>query len=663
MPKLRQKHFLAFCFLLTVCVFLLVSFSHAQISPGPLSRAHQSLNGAANCTSCHQLGRQRTLKCLECHTEIATRIAVKKGLHATYNIKPGSSRECASCHSEHNGADFPLIKWDIKTFDHKQTGSQLEGKHAALTCTQCHSPSKIPAIQRVGIKTNLNHTFLGLSQTCTTCHADEHKGRLGPNCSQCHNATDWKTINIAQFDHSRTRYPLTGLHVQVSCQKCHTPGTDNKPKYTGIPFGQCSDCHRDPHRGSFAQGCQSCHNTSGWKKVSAEAVNERFDHSKTRFPLLGRHASVSCVQCHGGGDFKKPLAFQQCMDCHKPDPHQGQFAQRADHGECTSCHTVDGWKPSTFTVQNHAVTAYPLKGGHAKLQCGQCHFPKGRDTRFKIAFAHCTDCHADRHAGQFAAAPYFNACERCHTLDGYRPSTFTLTQHKQTRFVLTGGHIAVACGECHKESEQFKPPLVIYHWQGLSCTSCHADLHQGQFTDRMQRVKADGTVMGCEACHSTKAWNDLARFDHSTTSFPLVGAHRATACIDCHKPPNLETKLTNVNFKLAPTRCEGCHEDIHGKQFAIASVTGCADCHTSARWKPTLFDHDKRTAFPLEGVHRDVRCSGCHKLTREVEGKSVLFYKPTPKECSACHGEMKKITKVDDIQVLRSFFHNEPLKS
>jgi len=640
MPKPREKHFPAFCFLSTLCVFLLVSVSHAQISPGPLSQAHQSLNGAGNCTSCHQLGRQRTLKCLECHGEIGARIAAKKGLHATYNLKPGSSQECASCHSEHNGADFPLIKWDIKTFDHKQTGYPLQGKHAALTCVECHSPSKIPALERVGIKTNLNHTFLGLSPTCTTCHTDEHKGRLGPNCSQCHNSTDWKTINIAQFDHSKTRYPLTGLHVQVSCQKCHTPGADNKPRYTDIPFGQCSDCHRDPHRGSFAQGCQSCHSTSGWKKVFAHAVNESFDHSKTRFPLWGKHANVGCIQCHGSGDFKKPLAFQQCMDCHKPDPHHGQFAQRTDHGECAACHTVDGWKPSTFTVQNHAVTAYPLKGGHATLECSQCHIPKGTDTRFKIAFAHCTDCHPDRHAGQFAAAPYFNACERCHTLDGYRPSTFTLAQHKQTRFVLTGGHIAVACGECHKQSEQFKPPSVIYHWQGLSCTSCHGDPHRGQFTDRMQRAKADGTVMGCEACHSTKAWNDLARFDHSSTSFPLVGAHRATACIDCHKPPNLETKLTNVNFKLAPTRCEGCHEDIHSKQFAKAS--GCLDCHTSAKWKPSSFDHDKRTAFPLEGAHRNVRCDGCHKATHEVDGKPVLFYKPTPKECSACHGEMKK---------------------
>src|SRR5450755_496709 len=39
----------------------------AQISPGALSRAHQSLTGATNCSSCHKFGAGATLKCVECH--------------------------------------------------------------------------------------------------------------------------------------------------------------------------------------------------------------------------------------------------------------------------------------------------------------------------------------------------------------------------------------------------------------------------------------------------------------------------------------------------------------------------------------------------------------------------------------------------------------------
>ena len=450
---------------------------------------------------------------------------------------------------------------------------------------------------------------------------------------------------MGQFDHSKTRYPLTGLHLQVQCAKCHTNGADGKPQYVGIAFNQCSDCHKDPHHGSFPQSCQSCHNTSGWKKISLQSVNQRFDHSKTKFPLEGKHASVDCGQCHANGDFKKPLVFAKCMDCHK-DAHKGQFAKHADQGECASCHTVQGWKPSKFTVKEHASTAYPLQGGHARLECGQCHIPKGKDTLFKVKFDRCTDCHSDRHAGQFAAAPYFNACERCHTVNGYKPSTFTLAKHKETRFVLTGGHVAGPCADCHKESAEFQPkPAVIYHWSNLNCASCHNDPHKGQFKERMKRVRADGTQSGCEACHSTKSWRELSGFDHSQTKFTLLGAHRATACIDCHKPPSLETRLLNVDFKAAPTQCEDCHQNVHANQFAKAGVTRCAECHNSMKWKPSLFDHDKRTDFALRGAHQNVRCAGCHKLSRVVEGKTVLFYKPTPKECAACHGANNPVPK------------------
>jgi thioredoxin reductase (NADPH) len=97
-------------------------------------------------------------------------------------------------------------------------------------------------------------------------------------------------------------------------------------------------------------------------------------------------------------------------------------------------------------VKNHAASGYPLEGKHVTVDCAQCHIPKGKDTLFKIKFQHCTDCHKDEHDGQFAAAPYLNNCERCHTLQGYKPSTFSLSRHKETRFVLTDGHMAVPCG-------------------------------------------------------------------------------------------------------------------------------------------------------------------------------------------------------------------------
>ena len=66
----RKRH--TWCF--PICFFVFLTAASAQISPGPLSRSHQSLSGATNCSSCHKFGGQAKLKCLECHAEIADRL-------------------------------------------------------------------------------------------------------------------------------------------------------------------------------------------------------------------------------------------------------------------------------------------------------------------------------------------------------------------------------------------------------------------------------------------------------------------------------------------------------------------------------------------------------------------------------------------------------------
>ena len=629
-----------------LCFASIPTLARAQISPGPLSRAHSSLSGPTNCVACHKLGALKTYKCLECHTEIASRISSGKGFHARVVQRDSGSQGCASCHSEHNGENFALIRWDpsLERFDHAKTGWPLQGKHAAVSCQQCHTAAHMAQSERAAIRMkDLNRSFLGLSATCVSCHEDPHKGRFGKRCEQCHGTSDWKVVG--KFDHSKARFPLTGAHVQVTCAKCHTPGADGNPRWTGLKFAHCVDCHADPHQGKFAPRiCESCHTTASWKAVSNAVVQSNFDHSKTKYPLLGKHASVRCDGCHKGGDFNKPLKFDKCTDCHTPSPHGTQFLRRPDAGECSSCHTVDGFKPSTFGLKEHAATAYPLEGKHAAVECGKCHIPAGTATVYKLKFASCTVCHQDVHHGQFAAPPRNNRCEGCHNVQGFRPSTFTLVMHKSTRFNLAGAHLAVPCGDCHKPgmSEQFKD-VAQYRFEDRSCTACHRDPHKGQFRERMLRVSG-GKPAGCEACHSVTTWEDLSRFDHSSTKFPLLGSHRAVGCAGCHKPPNLEVKLTNVDFHAAPSTCESCHADVHAGQFSESGkVLGCASCHNSAKWKPSIFDHDKRTAFPLQGEHRIVPCDGCHKNVRLINEKRVLFYKPTPKECSACHGpEIKK---------------------
>jgi len=623
---------------LSVWCFILAQGLRAQISPGPLARAHQSLNGPANCTKCHSVStRSPEFRCLDCHTEIAAEIQQHRGLHSTYPQSGPPGAACVKCHSDHNGENFNMLHWNPtpQGFDHSVTGYVLDGKHSSVGCRACHTAQHISAAARgLPATKDLGHTWMGLSTDCATCHQDPHKGRFGTTCARCHSTADWKQAKIvaASFDHSKTQFPLTGMHLKTACEKCHRAGSDGQPVYSGMKFGFCADCHADPHKGSFTQPCESCHTTATWKKSTFES---KFDHSKTSYPLLGKHSEVPCLTCHVDGNFKKPMAHAQCADCHKPDPHGGQFAHRPDGGRCESCHTVQGWHPTTFSVADHGKTAFPLIVPHAGVNCDSCHIPAGKDTVYKVKFARCIDCHKDPHEGQFAGEPWRNRCEQCHAGATFKLSNMTLARHQKTRFPLTGGHIAVACNECHKPMAGSSS--AVFHFAHLACTTCHDDVHHGEFAARMATKDANGSPLGCEACHTTKEWKDLSRFDHATTRFVLEGSHRAARCADCHKPPGMEMTMLHVDFAAAPMQCAGCHENPHADQFH-EKANDCAACHNTNKWRPSLFDHEK-TAFSLKGGHQNVACAACHVNKRMVGGLEVLFYKPTPTACAACHGE------------------------
>src|ERR1700682_2033400 len=161
----------------------------AQISPGPLAKAHQSLTGTTQCAACHQFGTKTpTFKCLDCHKEIAKTLSEKHGYHAGLQMQNPQGKDCVHCHLEHNGINFHLIHWDVpvKQFDHKITGYLLDGKHAQVDCQKCHTPANIAPAERALIQNkNLSQSYLGLSQKCVSCHVDYHKGQLGMDCESC----------------------------------------------------------------------------------------------------------------------------------------------------------------------------------------------------------------------------------------------------------------------------------------------------------------------------------------------------------------------------------------------------------------------------------------------------------------------------------------------
>lgn len=609
----------------------------AQVSPGPLSRAHHALDSPLKCASCHVFGAGAPkLRCLTCHREIRELTEQKRGYHGRV-VKAGKGdTDCARCHTEHYGENFRIIRWPTSKddFDHRETGFPLAGRHEALKCEQCHNARFIPAPRRKLIQVkDLARTFQGLSASCGGCHEDRHAGQLGADCQRCHDQSRWKPA--PGFDHAKSKYPLEARHTTVPCEKCHRPLADNAKviQYKGLQFAQCAGCHQDPHKGAFAARCEQCHTVGGWKEVRMTAGS--FDHSRTKFPLLGKHEAVACQKCHKDANFKTPVAHARCLDCHQ-DRHKGQFARRPDGGECAPCHSANGWRPSTFTEASHRATAYPLLGKHQGVACAKCHAPAGLDTNYHPKFAVCADCHRDPHGGQFAREPLGNRCEQCHTVEGFKPSTYTLTRHQTARFALKGAHAAVVCGDCHREEPKSAGRDRVFHFASLRCEECHKDPHGGRMPTALKAGLAPETSL-CEGCHTLRSWRDAKPFDHGMTGYALLGAHRTLACVDCHRPGAEVAGVRPVPFTGARKDCAGCHEDIHLGQFERAGQTAdCSSCHGQARWAAAAFNHNA-TGFPLTGAHVNVPCRLCHDRKTHAGERTAVVYRGTPRECSSCH--------------------------
>lgn len=543
---------------------LILTFQNvsAQLSPGELSQAHADLEGLSNCTKCHEIGKKvLPQNCLSCHKILNDRIKSGRGLHAD-----AGHEDCADCHSEHHGREYKLIYWDDgkDNFEHKETGFELLGKHATLKCNDCHSPENIKDKQNLQSQgKNLDNTFLGLSQDCLTCHRDEHRGQMKNNCLNCHDMQGWKPA--PKFDHNNNRFRLTGLHKKVKCKSCHKSIRDNKfeddnsfLKFAGLKFKNCTSCHKDPHSNKFGQKCKSCHNTSGWRNYS----KNNFNHSKTNFPLQGKHASVDCEKCHGRKKSKKIAKFDQCQDCHK-DFHSGQFKDRPQKGNCEECHSENGFVPANFTLNDHNKTKFPLIGAHLAIPCIACHAVASinhtNTLQFDFDSTNCESCHNNPHLGQvdkyvksINKSTGKTGCEFCHSTNSWNGVQF---DHSQTQFLLEGKHKFVNCNNCHKNNNG------LYHtFKPLSqeCSSCHEDIHKGQFKDSQNKIN-------CAKCHNPIDWF-AEKFDHEIHSnFKLQGAHSNVPCEKCHQSEK-SFGMTIVRYKPLSSECKSCHTDLNKSQ-------------------------------------------------------------------------------------------------
>ncbi len=633
------------------------------IAPGPLAQAHAKLSGAENCRKCHTPGGA-TMKdlCLSCHKAIADRIGKQAGVHRAVK------NDCRPCHIEHRGPGGDLRPFNQATFDHvAETGFALEGRHAEFSreCARCHK----------------TRSFLGMPTTCVGCHADGHKPTLGGDCTKCHSVgTPFKQTRT-QFDHTKAAYTLAGAHQRVDCAKCHvnkvykglkfarcvdchrsphrqpfaadtcmtchsnetwkTTKVDHartpfllkgkhaeltcakchvqSPTRAALKFDRCATCHQDPHKGTFKQDCNACHNEAGFRRGN-------FDHDKnTKFPLTGKHAeSLACVKCHknvkvGGLKPSQSVDFRglstACVSCHA-DVHKTELGAK-----CDTCHT-----PATFKLPDFKHPRLPefFAGQHQTVACGSCHIIQkpGEPKRvaasidawtFKNKPTACASCHTDVHLGQLGTA-----CEKCHTIEAAKFAP-TLFAHAKAAFQLTGKHETVECRKCHKSETGAFPSgrgtAVRLKGLATTCESCHKDQHLGQLGNK------------CDTCHTTAGFK-LPSYTHAVRKDFFVGKHATKECIKCHKVEEgafPAGRGTTVRYKGSAGVCVTCHAD-DNHRGALGRT--CETCHNPNGWKNGSRAFHKVGVFPLEGRHLTVECAACH-------WNGTL--KGTPTRCDQCH--------------------------
>lgn len=602
-------------------------------------------HAVTDCAKCHKTIDKQGLRtylhtdraCGSCHTKDQPHGAVRTAI-----------TKCDRCHSESQWKpQKPALEFDHD--DKNQAAMPLVGTHADVACAKCHPKSafKLPK-------------FDG---DCGQCHQSPHDGQLfgTKKCQTCHSPV-LRSLSEVRFDHKKeTGYALIAKHAQLPCATCHTKSLGKQK-----PPPSCEGCHAkdNKHGGRFdkvSAACATCHSQRAWK------TSFQFNHQTgAGFELTGKHAKAACRDCHRG---KTPAEFERfdikqngCMSCHKHGKaHGGKFK----NDQCLTCHAEAGNKKmrvdtaggSARETFHGEASKFPLRGGHATVQCQMCHindvyqetprecgvschqdslhrgslgqecsrcheagtwpavrFDHKADTKWPLDGKHvqvktCEACHPNR---QYRGTPTTCAASGCHKADdvhqgqlGTRCETCHATDgsslfrhNRDAKFKIDGKHAPLACAACHK-SVTFKPVRS-------DCVGCHAEpaIHKGRY----------GT--DCQRCHSTTSFGDV-RAQHDVGDFSLTGAHDQLACARCH--PGGEKLRGSGNL------CISCHrkDDIHKNALSPR----CGECHTQRAFAPARFDH-VAVGCNLMGLHSTLPCADCHKAGN---------YGAVSPMCVSCH--------------------------
>src|SRR6267378_308216 len=619
------------------------SFNH---SAPPIS--FPLTNGHANvpCASCH-IGGNYNLQIVEtdcgnsgCH--LTTWQKTNNPVHSSAGAAFGVAN-CAGCHN--------TISWTTAIFDHTPTGFLLTNGHANVPCASCHVNNNYTVTIAPTECGNSGCHLTRWQQTTTPVHSTSGPAFAATNCATCHTTKGWDS---ASFDHSTTGFALTGTHASPSptpCASCHVNNNYtlnsadcmgcHQPEWNSTPsFGGNVPDHIKAGFPTTAAACAQCHTITKW-------VDGKFDHAAFGFPLTNSHALVanggkvpSCASCHLNNNYSLTTMPNDCGNsgCHLTDwqktnnPTHSTSGPTFAVGNCSTCHNTISWTTAIF---DHSTTGFLLTNGHANVPCAACHV--SNNYTLTIAPTECgnSGCHLTtwkqtNNPMHSTSGPAFQPtnCATCHTTKGWDSASF---DHSTTGFALTGSHQLAPAGKVVACTDSFCHVGNNYKLPAEDCSVCHqaawlsTQTLGGQVPDH---IKSGFPASQCSMCHDTLLWAD-GKFNHSTTGWPLQGAHVTTPCSSCHMGAN------PFGLTSATTDCYGCHQaawlstqTLSGavpNHVAALYPTTCLTCHTTwvtTGWLGATFNH---TWFRIP--HNGSVCSDCHLVSTDYAKFS----------CISCH--------------------------
>lgn len=330
--------------------------------------------------------------------------------------------------------------------------------------------------------------------------------------------------------------------------------------------------------------------------------------------------------------------------------------------------------PVSFLDEDVKHEVFPLVGGHADLECTDCHFtgeyadtpakcsvchsfaldsitfkqatadrPMALDEfqfSIKLGYSHpdgdCAGCHTvyDWQASDFDHEGV-TECSSCHLDDlpvskASRPDDDVIVMNWWTSnagLPAEADHYTGECGLCHQDGEDWKE-ISYQHDDVTECQSCHnMDEPAAHYQD------------SCQDCHADVEDWKVAVFNHAgygncydchTGDSP--DNHYSGMCSSCHSTDT----FSRAYFTHLPTYsdCRTCHT-----KPSQHYPGQCSGCHTSTAWPQTSFEHDGlgscASCHAQPETHYPGKCTDCH--TEEETWGQVAYSHASQNACLDCH--------------------------